>query len=254
MKHFFQIFLMTMMLLVASWTSVLCEAYTHHPDPYTSNEQRARDTYELNDTDWYSVSFDQVGGTSRCQLALHQEWIQENGYHLHDTVYMNLLEQGISGPFRITDIKHILPQKVPEGELSDSYTYRPVTGIFTHQSDKVLMVYFESGDSLGITENHPVYSSTDGGWKHAFELSVAEEVLSYSGVSKISHITALPGVHEVYNLEVKDLHNFLVGNECVVVHNGCPRISKNIVSSSRFQSWISNFRTKSNPRSHLPDG
>lgn len=29
----------------------------------------------------------------------------------------------------------------------------------------------------------------------------------------------LPGTHTVYNLEVRELHNFLVGTEGVVVHN-----------------------------------
>ncbi len=31
----------------------------------------------------------------------------------------------------------------------------------------------------------------------------------------------LPGTHTVYNLEVRELHNFLVGNAGVVVHNSC---------------------------------
>ncbi|MBK9567076.1 MAG: hypothetical protein IPO37_18470 [Saprospiraceae bacterium] len=194
---------------------------SNHKDPYTSDEQRVRDTYQLNDKDWYSVTFEQVEAQSKCQLALHQDWIKEKGYQLNDTVHMNLLEQGISGPFHITDIKHILPQKVPDEDIADGYAYRPVTGLFTHVSDKVLMVHFESGDSLGITENHPVYSASAGGWKHAFELEKDEVVLSYFGQSKVSKITKLQGTHHVYNLEVKDLHNFLVGNEGLVVHNTC---------------------------------
>lgn len=192
---------------------------SNHKDPYTSDEQRVRDTYQLNDKDWYSVTFEQVEAQSKCQLALHQDWIKEKGYQLNDTVHMNLLEQGISGPFHITDIKHILPQKVPDEDIADGYAYRPVTGLFTHVSDKVLMVHFESGDSLGITENHPVYSASAGGWKHAFELEKDEVVLSYFGQSKVSKITKLQGTHHVYNLEVKDLHNFLVGSDGVVVHN-----------------------------------
>jgi hypothetical protein len=80
---------------------------------------------------------------------------------------------------------------------------------------------FGQESSSLITQNHPVYSSTEDGWKHAFELSVDDEVLSYAGVSKISKITHLSGIHQVFNLEVKNHHNFLVGNEGVVVHNGC---------------------------------
>jgi hypothetical protein len=210
-------------------TDILSDTNSNHKDPYTSDEQRERDTHQLNDTDWCSVTFEQVGGQSKCQLALHQDWIKEKGYQLNDTVHMNLLEQGISGPFHITDIRHILPQKVPEEDIADGYAYRPVTGIFTHLSDKVLIVNFESGDSLGITENHPVYSASAGGWKHAFELEKDEIVLSYFGQAKVSKITKLQGTHQVYNLEVKDLHNFLVGNDGVVVHNGCENAIENYV-------------------------
>ena len=33
-------------------------------DPYTSDQQRSRDQYEINDTDWNKVSFTEVIGTS----------------------------------------------------------------------------------------------------------------------------------------------------------------------------------------------
>ena len=75
-------------------------------DPYTSDQQRQRDKYELNDTDWYSVSFEQVGvygdaatsgiaGTSKCHFALHDNWIQKQGYEIDKVVILNLPEQGI---------------------------------------------------------------------------------------------------------------------------------------------------------------
>ena len=234
--------------------NTLSDDMAGHNDPYTSDEQRARDAYTVNDTDWYSVTFDQIDGTSSCQLALHHDRIQTRGYNLHDTIQLSLLEQGISGPFRVTDIRHILPQKVPEDDIKDGYDYRHVTGIFTHLSDKVLMIHFESGDSLGITENHPVFSSTTGGWKHALELEAGEYLLTYLGEAKVSGITKLPGTHLVYNLEVKDLHNFLVGDAGVLVHNGCPNVAKRIVGIPQFQAWVRKFKTKPNHRSHLPDG
>jgi hypothetical protein len=37
----------------------------------------------------------------------------------------------------------------------------------------------------------------------------------------VSSKAPLPGAHTVYNLEVKDWHNFLVGELGVVVHNSC---------------------------------
>ena len=44
--------------------------------------------------------------------------------------------------------------------------------------------------------------------------------LTYSGSTTVLRTRNIPQAKTVYNLEVKDLHNFLVGNG-VVVHNGC---------------------------------
>ncbi len=42
----------------------------------------------------------------------------------------------------------------------------------------------------------------------------------------------LSGTHTVYNLEVRELHNFLVGKEGVVVHNNYSQILNNFLSLS----------------------
>ncbi len=189
-------------------------------DPYTSDQQRERDEYKINDTDWNEVTFEQVDGTSTCKLALNNDWISEHNYSVDAIVNMNLPEQGISGPFKITSIKHIIPQKKPVDEdENDEWEYRPVTGLFTHQSNDVWKITFDNGTALGVTNNHPIYSVSKGDWQHAGHLEIGEEVLALSGnvkvVSKERDLTIQP----VYNLEVKDLHNFLVGDVGVVVHN-----------------------------------
>jgi Pretoxin HINT domain len=147
---------------------------------------------------------------------------------------MNLPEQGIAGPFRVTSIKHILPQKIPESpnSLAQDFDFRPVTGIFTHWSDRVLSIRFESGDTLGVTESHPIYSTTHAGWRIASELVPGEQVLTYTGTSTIAAISTDATPQLVYNLEVKDLHNFLVGYSGIVVHNDCFEIVKWLKSSS----------------------
>jgi len=69
--------------------------------------------------------------TSTAKLALHTDWITQNNYQLDAVVNMNLPEQGISGPFRITSIEHILPQKQPVDEdAGKGFVFRPATGIF----------------------------------------------------------------------------------------------------------------------------
>ena len=198
------------------------DTYVIGKDPYTSDEQRVRDQYEINDTDWHEVSFKEVNGLSSCKLALHQDWIESHDYMVDGIVNMNLPEQGISGPFKITSIRHIQPQKIPGDEdPDDDYEYRPVTGLFTHQSNDVYTLGFTNAPSLGVTATHPIYSTTYHDWRLAGELEVGERVLTFKGEATVSSTEKRAGSETVYNLEVKDLHNFLVGDEGVVVHNGC---------------------------------
>jgi len=198
-------------------------------DPYTSDQQRSRDQYQINETDWHEVVFEQVNGTSSCKLALHNDWITNHGYNVDGIVNMNLPEMGISGPFRITSIRHIIPQKKPiDEDDNDEWEYRPVTGLFTHQSNDVWKITFDNGEVLGVTNNHPIYSVSKGDWSLAGHLEIGEEVLAKGGNTKVVSMEKDLTIQPVYNLEVKDLHNFLVGESGIVVHNGCFPDDKNI--------------------------
>ena len=194
-------------------------------DLYTSEEQRSRDQYEIDEDNWHEVAFEEVNGTSTCRLALHNDWIINHGYAVDGIVAMNLPEQGISGPFKITAIKHIIPQKKPVDEYpDDEWEYKPVTGLFTHLSDQVHTLAFTSTDgaridTLGVTAAHPIFSTTHKNWRLAGELEAGEKVLTYYGEATVLSNIRKPGNETVYNLEVKDLHNFLVGDLGVVVHN-----------------------------------
>jgi len=81
--------------------------------------------------------------------------------------------------------------------------------------------HFSAAHSLGITATHPIYSTTYHDWRLAGELEVGERVLTFKGEATVSSTEKRAGSETVYNLEVKDLHNFLVGDEGVVVHNIC---------------------------------
>ena len=211
-------------------------------DPYTSDQQRERDEYEINDTDWNEVVFEEVNGSSTAKLALHNDWLNQKGYQVDAVVEMNLPEQGISGPFKIISIKHIIPQKKPVDEdESDEYDYRPVTALFTHESNQVYNISFDNGEKLGVTYQHPIYSVTSGDWKLAGELEIGEEVLTKSGNTKIVSSAKKEGSETVYNLEVKDLHNFLVSESGVLVHNSCWDIAAEFASGQRNISDIWNM-------------
>jgi len=75
--------------------------------------------------------FDFICFTCKPSTAKLTDCITQNGYQLDAIVNINLPEQGISGPFRITSIEHILPQKQPVDEdAGKGFVFRPVTGIF----------------------------------------------------------------------------------------------------------------------------
>lgn len=189
-------------------------------DVHTSDQQRQRDKYQLDTKNWNEVVFEQLQGKSRAKLALHSDWIKKQGYKEHSIVNMQLPEQGISGPFRITSIKHIIPQKKPaDNDESDDYDCRPVTGLFQHVSDQVYTLIFDNGEYLGVTYNHPIYSTTANNWRAAGELEIGEEVLTKKGPTKVLKSTKQDNTQPVYNLEVKDYHNYLVATSGIVVHN-----------------------------------
>ncbi len=238
------------------------DTYILAKDPYTSDQQRSRDQYTIDDEHIHEVVFEEVNGTSICKLALHDDWIHQHNYIVDVIVNMNLPEQGISGPFRITSIKHIIPQKKPVDEdESDVYPmqsngeweYRPVTGLFIPHSDQVHTITFDNNETLGVTAPHPIFSTTHNDWRLASELVVGEKVLTYHGEATVTSTEKKGGSETVYNLEVKDLHNFLVGDLGIVVHNACisggkklcpPPKSKNLVSSSKISNWINSFNKR----------
>ena len=208
-------------------------------DPYTSHEQKQRDLYEINETDWYSASFEGVYSTSVCHLVMHSDWIESKGYVTDGIVNMNLPEQGISVPFKITSIKHIIPQKKPVDEdENDEWEYRPVTGLFTHHSDAVHTITFSNNETLGVTAPHPIFSTTHNDWRLAGELEVGEKVLTYHGEATVLSNEKKAGSEKVYNLEIKDLHNFLVGNVGIVVHNSYINFLLNQVNIDDFVDEI----------------
>lgn len=61
--------------------------------------------------------------------------------------------------------------------------------------------------------------STFNEYRLAGELEAGEKVLTYHSEATVTSNEKKAGSEVVYNLEVKDLHNFLVGESGVVVHN-----------------------------------
>ncbi len=79
---------------------------------------------------------------------------------------------------------------------------------------------------FGVISPHPIFSTTHNDWRLAGELEVGEKVLTYHaclpngmGEATVNKTEKKEGREAVYNLEIKDLHNFLVGDFGIVVHN-----------------------------------
>ncbi len=190
-------------------------------DPYTSVQQLERDLYEIDSVNWYEVVFQPQNTTSYCKMALHSNWMRENGIDsVGQYYYLNLPEQGITGLSYIASIKHVLPPKRPlDSDLSDEYGLSPITSIFVHETDNICELQFDKGSALGVTYNHPIYSITAKDWRLAGELFVGEEVLLKGGSSFLVAKKNLVKKIKVWNLEIQNTHNYLVGDCGIVVHN-----------------------------------
>ncbi|HRI02084.1 MAG TPA: Hint domain-containing protein [Saprospiraceae bacterium] len=72
---------------------------------------------------------------------------------------------------------------------------------------------------FGLLTPIPIFSITQYDWRLVGELEVGDKVLTYHGEATVTSTEKKDGSEAVYNLEIKDLHNFLVGDVGVVVHN-----------------------------------
>jgi hypothetical protein len=104
---------------------------------------------------------------------------------------------------------------------------------------------------LGVTSSHPIFSISKGDWQLAGELEVGEEVLAMGGNIRLRSKERNHTIQPVYNLEVKHLHNFLVGDVGVVVHNtpNCYTKSEELLKSLKI-----NDRLKTPGKHKINDG
>ncbi|MBK8154012.1 MAG: hypothetical protein IPK61_13865 [Saprospiraceae bacterium] len=88
-------------------------------------------------------------------------------------------------------------------------------------STDIWKITFANGETLGVTNNHPIFPVSKGDWQHAGLLKIGEDVLAKSVNAKVVIKDRDHAVQPVYNLEVKDLHNFLFRDVGFVVHDSC---------------------------------
>lgn len=75
-------------------------------------------------------------------------------------------------------------------------------------------------NALQVTSTHPIWSADRNDWVHAGELRVGERVQTRTGITTLTAHSAKDTLVTVYNLEVFREHNFFVGHQQMLAHNG----------------------------------
>ena len=144
---------------------------------------------------------------------------------------------GLEGFATVADLAHFRVTKSDTASDDEDWTSGMVTGVFRHIANSVYLLRYDNGDSLGVTGTHPLYSLDRQQFTPVSELRIGEKLLSKSGTVTLTEKTFDPTPQEVYNLEVGQWHNFLVGSSGVVVHNGPCN-----VTFEEFVNTVSDFK------------
>jgi hypothetical protein len=202
-------------------------------DPWASDDQRWVDDQDFQSEAWYRISLELEYGDNHLsvlKLLRPKSWIKKHKIDIDsDKIWISMPEQGLEGYATLTSLENFHVRKKPNyivEEQNADLAITEVTGIFIHASKDVWKLYFEniaseSFDSLSVTSTHPIFSLDYMDWRQVSELNIGERVLTKLGELHLSSKTKLLDSHQVYNLEVREFHNFLVGKKGIVVHNSC---------------------------------
>ena len=216
----------------------------------TSSDNEKCDATAGNFNEWFAVSlnihnFD--GNSTKVQLLRPQWWLDANRIKkANDVVFLSLPEMGLEGYATLTDLAHYRKSKNLDGETdSDIWALGTVIGIFEHTVDASHKLILSNGDTLGVTAPHPFYSLDRQCFVAAAELRVQEKILAQSGFVFVISNTIVEKPQQVYNLEVRQWHNFLVGKSGVVVHNSYENVKKAVHGlSTKYSELLENVDDK----------
>ena len=100
-------------------------------------------------------------------------------------------------------------------------TYQPVMAVIQgEQRYQIIKITLDSGESIETTAEHPFYIKGKG-WNPANSLKVGQALLLHNGTTVVvKEVDTSVRVEKVYNLTVANTHNYFVGGDGVLVHNG----------------------------------
>ena len=100
------------------------------------------------------------------------------------------------------------------------FEYKDVVELYNNETTELCRIYTET-EEIVCTPNHSVL--TIDGWKEAKELTNKDLVKTSNGYVKVLSIKLeqLQDSQKVYNFNVLGYHTYVIGNDLLVVHNGC---------------------------------
>lgn len=101
-------------------------------------------------------------------------------------------------------------------------TLQRVLSTFTRGAAPLVLVAVVSTNGQQVfqtSEEHPFYS-LEWGWVEAGSLEPGEHVETVLGEALVESVTSTGTRTTVYNMEVESLHDYFVGDDGVLVHNG----------------------------------
>jgi superfamily II DNA or RNA helicase len=151
------------------------------------------------------------------------------------------------GPKKIGDLYNLwknnerLPLVMSYNEKLNAFEYKQITYAWEKEKKELLKIKYGSG-SIDCTDNHLIL--TPSGYKEAGKLSIGDLIKCKYSEEAIKNIQSIlnEGIGyngNVYDLEVKDNHNFVLANSIKningpIVHN-CHRICSRNFSKALFQ-------------------
>ena len=174
---------------------------------------------EVNPATWreFHVRFkdSETGGWDVWDVSLLRpsDWLSTHGSADGTHIWINLEEMHARGWAEVVEVKPCPPVEAGQG--------RVVTATMTHANDDVRHLRLSTGEDLGVTGNHRMYSAERHDWVPVKALHTGELVQTNKGTVKVESITANPGRQQVFNLEVEQEHCYYAGKSHSLAHNDC---------------------------------
>jgi RHS repeat-associated protein len=170
--------------------------------------------------DWTSVVTSALEGGAGGMGAGKLAKLLKNWFGKCNSFTANTLVHTENGLKPISEVK-VGDKVLSYDERTETTSYQPVMEVIQgEQRYQLIKLTLDSSDSIETTAEHPFYIKGKG-WNPANSRKVGEALQLHNGTTVvIKEIETSTRVEKVYNLTVANTHNYFVGEDGVLVHNG----------------------------------